>query len=721
MKKCLPSLIFLFLFNIYFTKASHSQTTLTAGDIAFIGFQSDNPDKFSFITFSDISALSTIHITEKGWLTSGGLRSISEGTIVWQAPVTGLTEGEIVTLTYGSPWLVSVGTVIDKSGSFALSTSGDQLLAFQVSGTNDTTFIAAINFNGDSWNVDVNSSNDSDIPTGLINLKTAVAIPENDNGVYSGLANGTANFLKTSINYPTNWTTSSGIISPWPSSFTISETTTISEGVTVEDLNIESTETLIVESGGFLTINDSLINDGNINLESETTTTGSLIADSISGTGMATVERNIPDWDWHIISSPVTGQLINSFATTHPLETDPDDGETSYDLAPYNEAANIWDPYFPQTGGTGDFVLGIGYSLRLTDNTGYEIYFTGILQTGTLKQTLSLTPSTGYGWHALGNPYTSAIKATGNDGTSFLEVNSSKLHASHVALYVWNDALVPPAWETYNNVTQKNIALGQGFVIRAASNEAEVEFNNNMKLHSVSETFKSAELPWQEIKVIVQSENNKASTKIAFNTGMTAGLDPSYDAGIFKPKPDLEICSRLIEDNGIDFTIQALPPVSNKTQRIPLRLDFAKGGEISFSIESENLPVNSSVIIEDTKKNIYTELNSDTGKYSTVLNAETKGNKQFYLQVNNNAATPVSSFTKSLFSVYSNHKIIYIKGPPQQNTSFELYGLDGKLKYKKTANNEPIITINGSDFPEGIYILRIIHSKHIQSEKLILK
>ena len=40
---------------------------------------------------------------------------------------------------------------------------------------------------------------------------------------------------------------------------------------------------------------------------------------------------------------------------------------------------------------------------------------------------------------------------------------------------------------------------------------------------------------------------------------MTKGLDPSYDVGKMKGNPDIALYTKLIEDNGIDFTIQALP------------------------------------------------------------------------------------------------------------------------------------------------------------------
>ena len=62
----------LILFTIIFN--SFSQTTLSAGDIAIVGFHSDNPDNFAFLLLVDIEAGTEITFTDSGVKTDGTFR-----------------------------------------------------------------------------------------------------------------------------------------------------------------------------------------------------------------------------------------------------------------------------------------------------------------------------------------------------------------------------------------------------------------------------------------------------------------------------------------------------------------------------------------------------------------------------------------------------------------------------------------------------------------------
>ncbi|MBC6993659.1 hypothetical protein H9S92_05780, partial [Lewinella lacunae] len=185
-------------------------STLAIGDLAFTGYNSDNPDTFSFVIFTDIGTGTVINFTDNGWLASGAFRT-GEGLIA-------LTFGGMATcgdqffvtggnfLNYdGSP----AGTVTSISGSVDLSINGDQIFAFQ--GTlGSPTLLAAIQMNGD-WDADATDAQSSAQPQVFIdNPGTSLAIsPEVDNAVFdcSNLPGGiSANRLAT--NTPANWETS---------------------------------------------------------------------------------------------------------------------------------------------------------------------------------------------------------------------------------------------------------------------------------------------------------------------------------------------------------------------------------------------------------------------------------------------------------------------------------------------------------------------------------
>ncbi|MDX2002247.1 MAG: T9SS type A sorting domain-containing protein [Chitinophagales bacterium] len=195
----------------------NAQTTLSAGDIAFTGFNSDDPDVFSFVLLRDINATTNIFFTDNGWSqsspTSGSFRN-NEGIILWTSPTTnGLPCGTQITI---SGTTASLGVVNVISGSFALATSGDQILAYQ--GTTSTpTFTAAIQFNGTTWDADATSSNTSAVPQGLTNGTNAVAVGNEDNGQYNCSVTTGVVALRSAINNSSNWSISSNILTQPPS------------------------------------------------------------------------------------------------------------------------------------------------------------------------------------------------------------------------------------------------------------------------------------------------------------------------------------------------------------------------------------------------------------------------------------------------------------------------------------------------------------------------
>ena len=164
-------------------------TTLSAGDIAIIGFNFDNPDEFAFVSFVDIETGTEINFTDNGWQAAGSFRA-NEGTVTWIA-------------TNDIP----AGTVVNPTLSSVLfSASGDQILAYQGDASNPT-FIYGLNSEGNpgAWQSDATSSNTSALPAGLVDGETAVAIDEIDNAVYTGTTSGTRAELLAAIGNSANW------------------------------------------------------------------------------------------------------------------------------------------------------------------------------------------------------------------------------------------------------------------------------------------------------------------------------------------------------------------------------------------------------------------------------------------------------------------------------------------------------------------------------------
>jgi hypothetical protein len=210
---------------------------LDAGAIAFIGYNSDDPDGFAFIALADIPPTEQIYFTDEGWNGSAWNGSPSEAHFSWTAPAAGLPIGSIVriyesatnTLTASSGTVsgLLVGTVFHYP-------AGDQVLAYQsATGTDPATpqFVAGLHADYQSdnydaatgWSATGNSDSTSRVPAGLANAVNCVALfpatTERHNAKYSGTLTGSADALRTAINDYRNWSVGDTPYAIGPSDF----------------------------------------------------------------------------------------------------------------------------------------------------------------------------------------------------------------------------------------------------------------------------------------------------------------------------------------------------------------------------------------------------------------------------------------------------------------------------------------------------------------------
>lgn len=202
---------------------------LVVGDIAFIGYNSDDPDGFSFITLTDIPAYEMIYFTEEGWNGSAWSGSPDETHYSWHAPSGGLPIGSIVSIYESSANVLtaSSGTMSGLlAGTNLFYNTGDQVLAYQSGSGVDPaspTFIAglhsdynSLNYNPTTtWSTSALSSEStlSTVPTGLTNGQDCVSLypatTENDNAKYTGSLTGTSDAIRLAVNTYTNWSSKS--------------------------------------------------------------------------------------------------------------------------------------------------------------------------------------------------------------------------------------------------------------------------------------------------------------------------------------------------------------------------------------------------------------------------------------------------------------------------------------------------------------------------------
>ncbi len=201
-----------------FVLTGQAAFALTAGDVAVIGYRSDNPDGVAFVTWVDLAAGTSLYFTDSGFFSDGTLRD-TEDIMSWTAPAGGVLAGTVVTVScpYGASEAATadIGTVALKLSG--LSTSGDQIFvgttAFPRNGKTSkpgSTYTGTLLFGlstKKAWltSGELTGTNDSFLPSALSDANVRLT---RNNGQYTGPRTGLSMAgYKAAIMDAANWTT----------------------------------------------------------------------------------------------------------------------------------------------------------------------------------------------------------------------------------------------------------------------------------------------------------------------------------------------------------------------------------------------------------------------------------------------------------------------------------------------------------------------------------
>ncbi len=236
--KCMLSIVLL-LFGLTDAK---SQTTLSAGDIAFTAYNSDGTagqaDTFAFMLLTNISSGTQIVFSDGQYTDATGYIQLNSTTsdwvLFWQS-TSAMTSGTQVKVwasgncTSGCSAGTSHGSIAGGRG-LGLTIAGDQIFACQGISSLDTTtnyrytpttFIAGIHMNyiagtttTSNWDNSASAStSNSELPNSLTDGTNAVWVyaagpTEMDNARYNcTVTTGTASAIRSAINNVSNWDT----------------------------------------------------------------------------------------------------------------------------------------------------------------------------------------------------------------------------------------------------------------------------------------------------------------------------------------------------------------------------------------------------------------------------------------------------------------------------------------------------------------------------------
>ena len=502
---------------------------------------------------------------------------------------------------------------------------------------------------------------------------------------------------------------------------------------TVNNLTIQNTSTLTLSPAAELTVTgETAIKpvSGGLTIQSTASGTGSLITGS--STGSAVAQRYMTGGAWHMVGAPLNGQDIAAFLTAPANSNIPTNGGNR-GMMDYNPALNAWKSYFTNST-LGSFDGGVGYSMRVTGDGA--VTFAGTIKTGNKQPTV--VPAK---WNCIANPYTSAIGInTGTGGGSyFLNENAliaPNLDPSYSAVYVWDktdasndqggmytiisNTPIPVGSPAAAISTSFVVQQGQAFFVKMNTGKTLVDFTPAMQIHNPTLAFKSTQNAWPVISLKAAVADQKSATYIGFNSAMTKGLDPTYDAGLLKGTSDLVLYSKLVEDNGVSFAIQALPTNDISKFIIPVGIDFKTGGEVTFSADLFNLPADCKAILEDKVTKTFTDLSQST--YKVAIPANSVIADRFQLHTGDLVSAVDSEISKVKLSAFVlQNQEIRIVGEVGANAVATLYDVQGKIVVVQKLNQGSLNTMGTSYLKSGVYLLWVKDNLKMESFKILIR
>ena len=461
-------------------------------------------------------------------------------------------------------------------------------------------------------------------------------------------------------------------------SLCLAQTTTVSTGglITITGESNWSTTDLAL-NGGSVVCDDGYLSGGNFQSSPTLIVTGDA---SVSSGGTITYERYIEDNVYHIISSPVEGQTINSFVENS--ENSIATNGTIYGVGQYDNSLASgarWGWFQPCPEGVCQetfFNTGEGYAIRRTSPG--TLSFEGgypTTETNEVKVTLS-TSANSHFWYMVGNAYPAYMPATNTDSNvnTLLSLNNNILDDAYKAFYVYDGS----SWTPVNSTSDTYIAPGQAFAVRMPDNGSYVfRMPQSYQEHRTeTETFyKADELP--KLTLYTTDGDRLAQTVVMYTDNGTEGLDPGYDAGTFDSGQELTLDTKLIDPVGTqdpNFSIQVLSNMRYEEQVIPLAINAATDKEISFSYEAANIPSNLDVYLEDRLNKEFYNLSERSASF--IFSAEQTQINRFFIH------------TSSVFPK-DDSEGDYQDGPT--DIAFDFHKLQDKtLYFEGIGDNEPL-------------------------------
>ena len=499
-----------------------------------------------------------------------------------------------------------------------------------------------------------------------------------------------------------------------------------------QDLYVNSGGQLSVAAGEVLYAGSSTTVDalGSFMIVSDASKSGSFISGA-SVTGNISYSRYIDDTNWHLVSSPVSGQSIASFVGDAGNSVTTNGGNGNFAVARYkseNDPGSRWTYHNTSPSGVNQETLsnfnnGQGYSMNRTASGAFV--FSGTMATSDVAVSLTYSGSADHYWSCIGNPFPSFLPANDNaSGTNVLGQNLSFLDTNFAALYLWDGA-------TYQVINQASGALqlapGQAFMVKAKDASETFTFTESLQNHqSGNDNFYRNPDLTPRIRVTLNDGVSTKQTEIKYLSNATTGLDVGYDAGAYVDSaPSVSIDTHLVADSqGVNFALQYLPDTNYEDMVVPLSVKADAGTELTFDAVIDHLPDGLDVYLNDVVNGSFTKITNINEAYTVTLDSDLAGIGRFYLYTSTQALSVDNPVVLQQVSVYAvNNSLVRVTGLPiNEQATVKVYDITGKQLLSTAFTTELVKDITlPSGIRTGLYIVNLVTEKGAIIKKIMIE
>lgn len=474
-------------------------------------------------------------------------------------------------------------------------------------------------------------------------------------------------------------------------------------------LDLDNSGTFTIEINGKVTVYGDTDNSGDFLIKSESSGSGSFIPKN-TVTGNIKVQRYVTGGRWNMIT-PVTSNVTAGTL----MDTDP--------------STDSWLTYFVESDGAQGDTAGAGWyyivppSTPLDVGKGYCYWptnnetpeFEGNVNSSDFPYTTLSYSGPNYGFNLVGNPYTSALT---------WDTLGVKWNLNNVDNTIW---IYDGSTGNYNSypsgVAQYNIALGQGFFVRATGNNPSMTAPETGRNHGSSSFVKGDKGNRREgfnyLAVKALNNGSEDNVYIYFDDNGTDDYDPGFDAlKMFGSSAAPQLFAQEEKSQSYDF----LPNLNEGDSRT-VNLNYIPGatGQQKLIFDLGNFH-DIDVVLEDTKTGTLQNINENNVYEFTGSKADNPARFLLHFSRNITGINDNNHSENNSIKIYSYANNVYVKSNVKNNNKAQvnIYDLTGKKLLSSTVNNgETIKKLTLPDY-RGYVVVRVIKGPTVKTEKVFV-